>query len=233
MKITKAKLPYPEYSPKIDEMKNKLLVIKLTCCICQVKDIKTIILDCKHKICLDCLTAYVNTAIGDVSMFPVKCPMHCDGCTSIIDAKIAKRVLHPIQKYEKFIEFSDRVSYGEGMRCLFCNYFVIYPSKGIISMVECPHCLQRFCIKCKVPWHYGLSCTVENLDNDLEKWKKQSGAQTCPACSKLIEKDDPETCHHMVHKITDGIPCCRQRTDFCCKFIYTHTYTYILLCCVN
>ena len=34
---------------------------------------------------------------------------------------------------------------------------------------------------------------------------------------KLIEKDDPDTCNHMVHKATDGIPCCRDRTDFCCE----------------
>lgn len=37
---------------------------------------------------------------------------------------------------------------------------------------------------------------------------------------QLIEKDDPDTCHHMVHRVTDGIPCVRERTDFCCE--YTH-----------
>ena len=31
----------------------------------------------------------------------------------------------------------------------------------------------------------------------------------------MIEKDDPETCNHMVHKSTDGIPCVKDRTDFC------------------
>ena len=42
-----------------------------------------------------------------------------------------------------------------------------------------------------------------------------SGAQKCPACSKLIEKNDKESCNHMVHKVTDGIPCVKDRTDFC------------------
>ena len=55
------------------------------------------------------------------------------------------------------------------------------------------------------------------MDDSLEAWKMDSGAQKCPACHKLIEKDDPDTCNHMVHKITDGIPCVRDRTDFCCE----------------
>jgi hypothetical protein len=36
----------------------------------------------------------------------------------------------------------------------------------------------------------------------------------------LIEKDGPDTCNHMVHKSVDGIPCVRDRTDFCCKFSF-------------
>ena len=32
---------------------------------------------------------------------------------------------------------------------------------------------------------------------------------------KINEKSDLETCNHMIHKITDGIPCIRDRTDFC------------------
>ena len=49
----------------------------------------------------------------------------------------------------------------------------------------------------------------------MEKWKSEIGAQKCPSCLKLIEKDDPNTCNHMVHKITDGSPCVHERTDFC------------------
>jgi hypothetical protein len=56
---------------------------------------------------------------------------------------------------------------------------------------------------------------VDAIDDTLEAWKNASGAQKCPGCSKLIEKDDPATCHHMIHKMSDGIPCCRERTDFC------------------
>lgn len=91
-----------------------------------------------------------------------------------------------------------------------------------MTQVECPYCIQKFCVKCKKPWHYNnQKCPVDMLDASLEVWKKKSGAQTCPSCNKIIEKDDPDTCNHMVHKITDSIPCCRDRTDFCCKTIFS------------
>lgn len=187
--------------------------------VCQISDQKVVKLKCKHKICLDDLRGYIVAALGDVSMFPLKCPLHFDNCVGKIDAGEAKRVLSETQ-YEKFCEFSDRSTYGDGMRCIFCSNFVNYPTNGSVAMVECPYCIQRFCIKCKKPWHYGERCSVSTFDDSLEAWTKQTGAQKCPTCSKIIEKEDATTCHHMVHKITDGIPCTRDRTDFCCKLNY-------------
>lgn len=46
-------------------------------------------------------------------MFPVKCPMHYEGCTGNINAYLAKRVLSEVQ-YQRFNEFSDRAIYGDG-----------------------------------------------------------------------------------------------------------------------
>ena len=69
-------------------------------------------------------------------------------------------------------------------------------------------------MKCKIAWHVGYDCTNEGKD-DLEDWRKASGATRCPGCFKVIEKDDAETCNHMVHKATDSIPCIQERTDFC------------------
>ncbi len=114
-----------------------------------------------------------------------------------------------------------------GMRCIFCDHYVIFPADmSSIARVECPYCVQRFCIRCRKPWHVGGRCPLEMYDESLEVWKADSGAQKCPACKKLIEKDGPDTCNHMVHKIVDGIPCVRERTDFCCKIIgeYLHIF---------
>jgi hypothetical protein len=140
--------------------------------------------------------------------------MHYEGCKGSLGGHVAKRVLNEIQ-YDKFVEFSDRAAYGEGMRCIFCGNYVNYPANTRYSMVQCPYCIQNFCIRCKKPWHFRNKCPLDTTDESLDSWKNDSGAQKCPACSKLIEKSDVETCNHMVHKITDGIPCIRDRTDFC------------------
>eukprot|EP00981_Chlorochromonas_danica_P013128 scaffold5903_cov165-Ochromonas_danica.AAC.3 len=151
--------------------------------------------------------SYLESALGDIGMFPVKCPMHYEQCTGILDANIARRILTEPQ-FRRFLDFSDRALYGDGMRCIFCqNYVTFPPDMTHMARVECPYCIQCFCIRCKKPWHYGSRCPMEVLDESLEDWKTRSGAQKCPACKKLIEKEDPETCNHMVHKITDSIPC--------------------------
>ena len=117
-----------------------------------------------------------------------------------------------------------------GMRCIFCQNYVNFPEKmDHVARVICPYCSQNFCVRCKKAWHgTGMRCAVDSLDDSLEAWKSTSGAQKCPACSKLIEKDDPDTCNHMIHKLTDGIPCIRERTDFCCEF-----YVYYIICALH
>jgi hypothetical protein len=185
--------------------------------VCHLTDQPVMTLSCRHKICLDDLRGYVTAALGNISLFPIKCPLSFNNCPGTILPREAKRVLTASQ-YLKFCEFSDRSEYGEGIRCLFCNYYILYPSNHTVAMVECPSCLQRCCINCKKPWHYGQRCPLEVLDDSLDEWKRVTGAQKCPTCLKIIEKDDPATCHHMVHKSTDGIPCSRDRTDFCCEY---------------
>merc|ERR1712100_43679 len=102
--------------------------------------------------------------------------MFHEGCTGVIDAKVAKRVLTRNQ-YERYINFSDRAMYGEGMRCIFCENYVSFPTSQTSGMVECPYCVERFCMKCKKPWHYGFGgkCPVEMDDAALESWKQKSG----------------------------------------------------------
>ena len=201
------------FTPRWDAFRNKFLG-KGECVICQDKCKVFTLKPCNHKLCPEDLAGYLGAALGDISLFPVKCPLHFEGCTSTISDHIAKRVLDAVQ-FAKFNEFSDRSKYGEGMRCIFCNNYVNFPEEGKFSMVECPYCIQTFCIRCKKPWHFTSKCPLDGIDDSLDKWKKESGAAKCPACSKLIEKSDIETCNHMVHKITDGIPCIKDRTDFC------------------
>ena len=203
------------YTPRMDEIRNRFLPIG-QCCICQDDKLPVFYMDCNHALCVEDIKGYLASALGDISMIPVKCPLHYEGCAGHIEANIAKRVLNRVM-FDKFNEFSDRATYGEGMRCIFCDNFVNFPIEGERSMVECPYCVQRFCMRCKKSWHFGSRCPLDKVDDTLDSWRMESMAQKCPCCHKLIEKDDPDTCNHMVHKVTDGIPCLRDRTDFCCE----------------
>ncbi len=227
MKKFKVIVPHPPHTPKLDAFRNKFLG-KGTCVVCRDHPIPVFKLNCSHKICLEDLKGYLESALGDISVFPLKCPMHYEGCGGDITGAVAKRVLAKSQ-YDRFLEFHDRAIYGDGMRCIFCNNFVNFPLQETISMVECPYCVQKFCMRCKKPWHYGGKCPLEKLDAGLESWMSQSGASSCPVCRKIIEKDDPDTCNHMVHKVTDAIPCIRDRTDYCylCGFEVAGTYPHI------
>lgn len=205
---------HPLFTPKLDEFRNQFFMDKGECCICNTNPMKVLRLRCHHGLCLEDMKGYLESALGDISQFPVKCPMHYEGCTGTIEAGIAKRSLNRMQ-YDKFLEFSDRSLLGDGMRCIFCSNYVNFPLDSNMSMVSCPYCVKRFCIRCRKPWHVDARCPLDKIDDTLEQWKMATGAQKCPACMKLIEKDDPDTCNHMVHKITDGIPCIHERTDFC------------------
>ena len=226
-RVYKILSPYPRYSPSIDEFRNQFLP-KGKCVVCQDSPVQVFKLKCQHAICAGDLKGYLEAALGDISMFPVKCPMHYEGCPGHLLASIAKRVLSRSQ-YDRFIEFSDRAQYGDGMRCAHCNNYVNFPSDTSISMVSCPFCTNKFCMRCKKPWHFAGNCPLESANDDLEQWKERSGAQKCPVCTKIIEKDDPDTCNHIVHKITDGIPCIRDRTDFCCTNFMLSNFHFCIL----
>jgi len=171
---------------------------------------------CKHSICVEDMTNYLNTALGDASMFPLKCPMHYSGCTTVVAPAWSRKVL-PKSAYLKFAMFHERAVLGEGMDCVFCKKFVHLPPMADMKtpMVSCPHCHKHFCMKCKIAWHIGATCEENNGEDDIENWAEAIGASKCPSCEKFIEKSDAETCNHMVHKTTDAIPCVRERTDYC------------------
>eukprot|EP01041_Mallomonas_annulata_P004375 gene4376-8716_t len=225
---------HPKYTPIMDNARNKLLFRGL-CCICKETAHQVLRLKCKHTLCIDDMQSYLQAGLQDISKFPMKCPMHYEGCEERITPYTAKRFLSAAN-YTRFLDFMDRSTLGEGIRCIFCANFVNLPTETKMLMVECPHCVRRFCMRCRRPWHYKATCPLEAQDDlELQNWKAGSGAQKCPACSKLIEKEDPDTCNHMIHKITDSIPCIRNRTDFCCEYIVNNlaVRTHLNLCGVE
>lgn len=111
-KIIKATPAHPRYSGKWDQYLNRFLR-KGECCVCKGTTQVVMRLKCGHGLCLEDIKGYLESALGDISMFPVKCPMHYQGCEGQLDARVAKRVLTEPQ-YNRFNEFSDRALYGDG-----------------------------------------------------------------------------------------------------------------------
>ena len=161
-----------------------MFLLRGTCVICNTSNIAVVRLtDCSHCICkvrkpcvpVPCkylifnlhqedISGYLESALGDISMFPIKCPLFYQGCKGCITANIAvtipawifkvyvansilicqKRFLS-LSNYNRFLEFSDRAAFGDGMRCIFCNAFVVFPDNmSRISQVECPYCRDKF-----------------------------------------------------------------------------------------
>ena len=117
---TRRKQPYktesikhPSYSPEVDKIRNMFLPFG-NCVVCKNLHLKVIYLRCRHSMCIEDVEAYLESALGDKSMFPVKCPLFFEGCTGTIEASIAKRFLSK-HNYSRFLDFTDRVTYGEGL----------------------------------------------------------------------------------------------------------------------
>lgn len=145
--------------------------------------------------------------------------MHYSGCTETLSLTIPQRFLSS-DDYLKYLNLHDRAVYGEGVRCIRCQYYIPLPDSRTnkIYMIACPNCTIVFCLQCKLTSHKNKKCPVDVEMEQFEGWVESAGAMKCPGCDKLIEKEDPTTCNHMCHKSTDPIPCTRDRTDFCCKF---------------
>ena len=164
------KIPHAKFTPIMNNILNRMLKQgECTICFCEEKTFK--LPGCQHEVCLDCLRQYVTTALGDASMFPIKCPMHHTGCLTVLEPKFSQRVLNK-DEFERFVLFNDRAVYGDGMACIFCGNFVIFPERMGGVMVACPYCRQRFCMKCKVAWHVGQDCTIEGKD-DVEEVREK------------------------------------------------------------
>jgi hypothetical protein len=176
--------------------------------------------------CSEDLSQYVRSSLGDASMFPLKCPLHHEGCPHTVSPQTARLFLNK-EELGRFQEHQDRALFGDGVRCVHCRFFIVMQADLVsgaskIYLTACPRCTKVFCMQCRKASHSGTGgvCPVDVHDASLLQWKKQCGAQQCPSCRKVIEKEDEASCNHMVHKSSDCIPCCKERTDFCCESLY-------------
>ena len=103
--------------------------------------------NCGHKFCLQCILDYINTCLGDVTMFPIKCPH----CFKILVYADLEALLDKGMK-AKLLAISINHFQGENMG----EYnFCFTPGCGQILIAEmefikCDVCRRNYCMKCKV-----------------------------------------------------------------------------------
>jgi hypothetical protein len=223
-------LPVSSYQPSLYQAATHSHVLRKTeavpailpqsgeCVICSAYSSSVVALPCAHAICVEDLRSYLLASLADASLFPLRCPMHCQGCEAKIPTPLARQFLSR-EDHERYLDFHDRAVHGEGVRCIRCSSYIPLPDSRVnkIYLVACPDCTLVFCSQCKSLSHNGKRCPVDVDMEQFERWGRRAGAMKCPACSRWIEKEDPSTCNHMCHKATDPIPCVRERTDFCCR----------------
>ncbi|CAN6204472.1 unnamed protein product [Urochloa humidicola] len=125
---------------------------------------------CTHLLCISCLSQYITAKVED-NVLSIGCPepgckdgtLDLESCQDVIplqlfqrwDAALCDSALGPLKFYCPFRDCSallvNEGSHGE----------------AAIRNAECPHCSRMFCVECKVPWHYEVTCyDFQRLGND-------------------------------------------------------------------
>lgn len=102
--------------------------------------------NCGHRFCFECLGQYVNSALGDISMFPIKCP-HClvevtvDDLESLVDeASWPKLITMSVNQFVNKNAESLTFCYTPG--CQQINFLNL-------KTFCCDECGITYCINCK------------------------------------------------------------------------------------
>ncbi|XP_030526785.1 E3 ubiquitin-protein ligase RSL1-like [Rhodamnia argentea] len=199
--------------------------LKETCVICFEDSSVTEMFsveECLHRYCFSCMKRHVEAKLLDGVM--IKCPH--DGCNSEVKIDSCGGFLEPNvisimsqRMKEASIAVTERV-YCPFPRCstLMSKHELLEYSKEVFVGAEhggarkCMKCQFFFCVDCKVPWHYNMSCHEYQRSNpiaaagdaqlkflaSMRLWRE------CVKCKNLVEL--AEGCYHIT---------CRCGHEFC------------------
>ncbi|XP_031400381.1 uncharacterized protein LOC116210601 [Punica granatum] len=213
-----AQISWPEETPF--GMKRKE-----TCAICfEDTDVSNMfsIDQCLHRYCLSCMKKHVEAKLHDG--VAIQCPH--DGCNSNIAIDSCEKFLEPnlvsimSQRIKEVsVPATERV-YCPYPRCsaLMSEREVLEYSRTSFIGAEqsgarrCIRCQQFFCLFCRVPWHYNMSCTdfrscnpnPAREDAKLKSLANEKRWRQCIKCNHMVEL--ASGCYHIT---------CRCGYEFC------------------
>lgn len=152
---------------------------------------------CGHVFCRQCVTTYLTKIAKETKKFPILCP----SCSVEVDINRCLALVSPFPRtYQALQTF---VLERQHVRCLrycanpLCSApfdFELPPSvDGNPSefRVHCPLCRTSTCVKCKVKWHQGKTCseyTSEVSQSGISNLARENNWQQCPKCSNMIDR---------------------------------------------
>ncbi|CAA0823169.1 zinc finger (C3HC4-type RING finger) family protein [Striga hermonthica] len=178
--------------------------------------------NCLHRYCFSCMKQHVEVKLlhGLLPTCPhegCKTELKLDSCSKFLTPRLIEIMSQRIK--EASIPVTDKV-YCPFPKCsaLMSKGEVLEFSKKSIKGVEtfgarrCIKCNGYFCIDCKVPWHYNLTCSDYKEKHPYplpEEAKLKNLAETnlwrqCLKCNHMIELS--AGCYHMT---------CRCGHEFC------------------
>ncbi|KAF9661722.1 hypothetical protein SADUNF_Sadunf19G0098200 [Salix dunnii] len=148
---------------------------------------------CKHLICLDCITRYIEVTVEETTGC-IECPGL--NCKQLLDPLSCRPIISkPV--FEKWCDrLCDLMVFGsKSCYCPYrdCSVLVLNECKDKLRKTKCPNCKKNFCFQCKIPWHTGYRCSESRhlrdrddiLAGELIKEKRWT---KCYNCSHSVER---------------------------------------------
>ncbi|XP_007015482.2 PREDICTED: uncharacterized protein LOC18590097 [Theobroma cacao] len=199
--------------------------LKETCVIC-FEDIDAAqmfsVNGCFHRYCFSCMKQHVEVKLlnGMVASCPhegCNSEVTIDSCGKFLDPKLVEIMSNRTK--EASIAVSEKV-YCAFPRCsaLMSKNEVLQYTRTVLLGAEqsgarkCVKCHRFFCISCKVPWHYDMTCYDYKKSNPyptkedemLKSLANKKLWRECTKCKNLVEL--AEGCYHIT---------CRCGYEFC------------------
>lgn len=150
--------------------------------------------NCDHSFCQTCMQRYVGAEL-EQGHYPIRCP-HGAECREPLTSRECFSFIVTEQDQKRFsqMEVEAGIPLAQRVYCpkASCSTLFVGPDdEDGDGCAVCAACEHVFCIRCKSPWHGGMTC--EEHKNDLEdgdtlrlaaqlNWKK------CPHCGHMVEK---------------------------------------------
>lgn len=198
----------PSTSKKPSRSGSQLVTQEATCEVCFLSIPASMMtgIECGHKFCTQCWTAYLTMKIMDEGMGQtISCAAH--GCDILVDdATVMKLITDPRVKLKyqhlitnSFVECNKLMRWCPAPDC----GNAIKVTYNDCKPVNCS-CGHTFCFACGESWHDPVQCKwlkrwIKKCDDDSEtsNWIA-ANTKECPKCHVTIEKDGG--CNHMVCK---------------------------------